>query len=170
MTIGIKLSKPVADLYEMQFEDGHTCAFHTDVEKAIQWLNTCDGNKVQEYVKLDRIAELGFIRQSTSQVFNEIDNELGCNPDNESIMMTMDELKEREKRVVALANGNSELWETMAARLEAAEAKLATPVRLPDRYSIDCGVCTDPSGEWLSYHDVIAALREQGLKVEGDEQ
>ncbi|MBP1035838.1 hypothetical protein J8631_09730 [Serratia fonticola] len=49
--------KPVADLYEMQFEDGHTCAFHTDAGKAIQWLNTCDGNKVQEYVKLERLQE-----------------------------------------------------------------------------------------------------------------
>ncbi|EAA8157627.1 DUF550 domain-containing protein [Salmonella enterica] len=49
--------KPVADLYEMQFDDGHTCAFHTDHEKAIQWLTTCDGNKVQEYVKLERYQE-----------------------------------------------------------------------------------------------------------------
>lgn len=40
------------------------------------------------------------------------------------------ELEEREKRVVALAGGNAELWEAMAARLEAVEAKLATPVRL----------------------------------------
>lgn len=47
--------KQVADLYEMQFDDGRTCAFHTDAEKAVQWLNTCDGNKVQEYVKLERL-------------------------------------------------------------------------------------------------------------------
>lgn len=47
----------VADLYEMQFDDGRTCAFHTDAEKAVQWLNTCDGNKVQEYVKLERLQE-----------------------------------------------------------------------------------------------------------------
>jgi hypothetical protein len=49
--------KQVADLYEMQFDDGRTCAFHTDAEKAVQWLNTCDGNKVQEYVKLERLQE-----------------------------------------------------------------------------------------------------------------
>lgn len=49
--------KPVADLYEMQFDDGRTCAFHTDGAKAVQWLLTCDGNKVQEYVKLDRYQE-----------------------------------------------------------------------------------------------------------------
>jgi hypothetical protein len=47
--------KQVADLYEMQFDDGRTCAFHTDAEKAVQWLNACDGNKVQEYVKLERL-------------------------------------------------------------------------------------------------------------------
>ncbi|HHX9658198.1 TPA: DUF551 domain-containing protein [Salmonella enterica subsp. enterica serovar Choleraesuis] len=45
----------VADLYEMQFEDGRTCAFHTDVQKAAQWLQACDGNRVQEYVKLERL-------------------------------------------------------------------------------------------------------------------
>ncbi|WP_440496108.1 ead/Ea22-like family protein, partial [Serratia sarumanii] len=74
-----------------------------------------------------RIAELESIRADASQVLKEIGNELGCNLDNESIMMAIDALKEREKRVVALAGGNAELWETMAARLEAAEAKLATP-------------------------------------------
>lgn len=47
--------KQVADLYEMQFDDGRTCAFHTDAAKAVQWLITCDGNKVQEYVKLERL-------------------------------------------------------------------------------------------------------------------
>ncbi|MEL5614386.1 ead/Ea22-like family protein [Serratia marcescens] len=51
-----------------------------------------------------RIAELESIRADASQVFKEIGNELGCNPDNESIMMAIDALKER----------------------------LATPVRLPD--------------------------------------
>ncbi|WP_394338306.1 hypothetical protein [Escherichia coli] len=43
----------VADLYEMQFDDGRTCAFHTDAQKAAQWLQACDGNRVQEYVKLE---------------------------------------------------------------------------------------------------------------------
>ncbi|EPF8318212.1 DUF551 domain-containing protein [Shigella boydii] len=45
----------VADLYEMQFDDGLTCAFHTDAQKAAQWLQVCDGNRVQEYVKLERL-------------------------------------------------------------------------------------------------------------------
>ncbi|EPL3172239.1 hypothetical protein NOY08_002534 [Serratia marcescens] len=53
-----------------------------------------------------RIAELEAIRADASQVFKEIGNELGCNPDNESIMMAIDKLKER----------------------------LATPVRLPGFY------------------------------------
>lgn len=47
--------KQVADLYEMQFDDGRTCAFHTDAQKAAQWLRACDGNRVQEYVKLERL-------------------------------------------------------------------------------------------------------------------
>ncbi|HAV2035587.1 TPA: DUF551 domain-containing protein [Escherichia coli] len=45
----------VADLYEMQFDDDRTCAFHTDAQKAAQWLQACDGNRVQEYVKLERL-------------------------------------------------------------------------------------------------------------------
>ncbi|EEJ5140798.1 DUF550 domain-containing protein [Salmonella enterica subsp. enterica serovar Hadar] len=45
----------VADLYEMQFDDGRTCVFHTDAQKAEQWLQACDGNRVQEYVKLERL-------------------------------------------------------------------------------------------------------------------
>lgn len=45
----------VADLYKMQFEDGRTCTFHTDAQKAVQWLQACDGNRVQEYVKLERL-------------------------------------------------------------------------------------------------------------------
>ncbi|EPS9632111.1 DUF551 domain-containing protein [Klebsiella aerogenes] len=47
--------KQVADLYEMQFDDGRTCAFHTDAERAAQWLNAREGHKVQEYVKLERL-------------------------------------------------------------------------------------------------------------------
>ncbi|MCV5632502.1 hypothetical protein OFN23_30585, partial [Escherichia coli] len=30
-------------------------AFHTDAQKAAQWLQACDGNRVQEYVKLERL-------------------------------------------------------------------------------------------------------------------
>lgn len=41
----------------MQFDDGRTCAFHTDGAKAAQWLLACDGNKVQEYVRLERYHE-----------------------------------------------------------------------------------------------------------------
>lgn len=49
--------KPVADLYEMQFDDGRSVAWHFDPEKAVQWLATCPGNKVIEYVKLERLQE-----------------------------------------------------------------------------------------------------------------
>lgn len=116
-----------------------------------------------------RIAELESIRADASQVFKEIGNELGCNPDNESIMMAIDALKEREKRVVALAGGSAELWETMAARLEAAEAKLATPVRLPLLYSPDPWMSPDPDGTWLDKEDVKKSIRTAGFTVEGDE-
>ncbi len=40
-----------------------------------------------------RIIELDYLRLSACEVFKEIGNELGCNHDNESIMMAIDELK-----------------------------------------------------------------------------
>ncbi|MGE2220424.1 hypothetical protein AB4J75_09580 [Serratia marcescens] len=122
--------------------------------------------------KDNRITELESIRSDASQVFKEIGNELGCNPDNESIMMAIDALKEREKRVVALAGGSAELWKTMAARLEAAEAKLATPVRLPTKYSMlhREDFHSDYQSKMVFKADeVIAALHAHGLTVEGDE-
>lgn len=68
-------------------------------------------------------AELEAIRSDASRVFKEIGNELGCNPDNESILMAIDELKAQVK-----------VWESAATkhleRAEEAEKRLATPVRL----------------------------------------
>lgn len=51
-----------------------------------------------------RIAELEAIRSDASQVFKEIGNELGCNPDNESIMVAIDALKERLATPVRLSD------------------------------------------------------------------
>ncbi len=119
-----------------------------------------------------RIAELKTIRADASQVFKEIGNELGCNPDNESIMMAIDAVKEREKRVVALAGGNADLWETMAARLEAAEARLATPVRLP-AYRNSPDMHTKQYYEAIGFNQALDAcgndIRAAGFTVEGDE-
>lgn len=115
-----------------------------------------------------RIVELEAIRSDASQVFKEIGNELGCNPDNESIMMAIDALKEREKRVVALAGGNADLWETVAARLEDAEAKLATPVRLPF-YEFAHPLTERQKGYLSAIIDVKGYLRRDGFTVQGDE-
>nr|SAY41702.1 Uncharacterised protein [Serratia marcescens] len=61
--------------------------------------------------KDNRIAELESIRADASQVFTEIGNELGCNPDNESIMMAIDALKERLATPVRLPNkSDDEFW------------------------------------------------------------
>lgn len=67
------------------------------------------------------------------------------------------------------ALAQEERAENAEQRVSELEAKMATPVRLPERYSIDCGVCADPNGDWLNLPDVIATLREQGFTVEGDE-
>ncbi|MGQ5834494.1 hypothetical protein ACUNIZ_08820 [Serratia sp. IR-2025] len=136
-----------------------------------------DGINSISDVQIKRIAELEAIRVNASQVFKEIGTELGCNPDNESIMAAIDELKERENRVVALAGGNAELWETMAARLEAAESKLATsvdinlPERRDDSYDWDGA---SPSEAFNTCRSICGLmfrqqLRAVGVKVEGDE-
>ncbi|WP_411750011.1 class III extradiol ring-cleavage dioxygenase family protein [Serratia marcescens] len=91
-----------------------------------------------------RIAELEAIRADASQVFKEIGNELGCNPDNESIMMAIDALKER----------------------------LATPVRLVD-YRNSPDMHTKQYYEAIGFNQGIdacsAAVRTAGFTVEGDE-
>ncbi|ALE95861.1 hypothetical protein ABH11_01517 [Serratia marcescens] len=116
-----------------------------------------------------RIIELDYLRLSACEVFKEIGNELGCNPDNESIMMAIDELKKREKRVVALAGGNAELLETMAARLEEAETRLATPVRLKKVDSSNVPFAGDGFNAAVDY--CAAGVRAAGFSVtvEGDE-
>ncbi|CNF17415.1 Uncharacterised protein [Yersinia rohdei] len=53
--------------------------------------------------------------------------------------------------------------------LSVAEARLLVPVKLPERYSVDCGVCEDPNGDWLSFNEVVDALQLAGYPVEGGE-
>jgi len=97
-----------------------------------QWQQNCTRTE-------ERIAELEAIRSDASQVFKEIATELGCNPDNESIMMAIDALKNR----------------------------LATPVRLPRTlwYEHDDLAHEIPV---LEKKKVVAEIRAAGFKVEGD--
>ncbi|MDH2270149.1 hypothetical protein [Serratia marcescens] len=96
-----------------------------------------------------RIAELESIRVDASQVFKEIGNELGCNPDNESIMMAIDELKATQVTgplalIIKRAEEMERILEGITPEMIAGgwtakgisdyakslEAKLSTPVRL----------------------------------------
>ncbi|EPK7688197.1 hypothetical protein K7Y63_003801 [Serratia marcescens] len=65
-----------------------------------------------------RIAELEAVKADASQVFKEIGTELGCNPDNESIMMAIDELKATQM--------TGPLKDVLKRNIEL-EAKLDTP-------------------------------------------
>ncbi|ONK18426.1 hypothetical protein [Serratia sp. S119] len=109
------------------------------------------------YARDTRIAELEAIRSDASQVFTEIGNELGCNPDNESIMMAIDELKATQM--------TGPLKDVLKRNIEL-EAKLATPVRLPGSFypdgDIDCPLVVELYG-------AIEAIRAAGFTVEGDE-
>ncbi|HEI8866138.1 TPA: ead/Ea22-like family protein [Serratia odorifera] len=133
-----------------------------------------------------RISELDYIRASLSQVIVEFGDELNCNPDNESIMMAIDELKEdntalrdqraglaREANRLETHNARLREWNAgLAQESSELQAKLATPVRLPERFSMLHR--TDFHEDYHSVmafkaDEVIAALREHGCTVEGDE-
>ncbi|CAH3628366.1 hypothetical protein AI2618V1_1712 [Serratia marcescens] len=76
----------------------------------------------------------------------------------------------------ALINNNEmEIIIALLADLEAKdkriaelEAKLATPVRLPETYSPEPWMGPDPSGTWLEKEDVKDSIRAAGFTV-GDE-
>ncbi|HEI9764865.1 TPA: hypothetical protein SLN34_003045 [Serratia marcescens] len=97
-----------------------------------------------------RIAELGGVCSDASQVFKEIGTELGCNPDNESIMMAIDELKATQM--------TGPLKDVLKRNIEL-EKRLATPVRLP------------PADSQGRYHGMLTrfAIKKAGFTVEGDE-
>ncbi|MEL5563601.1 hypothetical protein PTR02_23355 [Serratia nevei] len=84
-----------------------------------------------------------------------------------------------EKRVAELSELETQVkvWESAAtkhlARAEEAEKRLATPVRLPEAHStlFRQHIRSDyKSLQAFKADEVIAALREQGFTVEGDEQ
>ncbi|CVG60326.1 Uncharacterised protein [Serratia marcescens] len=141
-------------------------------------------------VLVKRIAELEAIRANASQVFKEIGTELSCNPDNESIMMAIDELKATQVTgplalIIKRAEEMERILEGITPEMIAGgwtakgisdyakslEAKLAAPEKCPccnRRYTLEsyahgeCAIC----GEAF---DAAHALRSMGFKVEGDE-
>lgn len=96
----------------------------------------------QEYVsallaeleaKDKRIAELEAIRADAAQVFKEIGNEMGCNPDNESIMMAIDALKERLATPVRLLGEMlPHEWERAERQATFQHRKIAWDARLAE--------------------------------------
>ncbi|BEO21872.1 hypothetical protein SMQC20_04560 [Serratia marcescens] len=105
--------------------------------------------------KEKRLSELESIRADASQVFKEIGNELGCNPDNESIMMAIDDLKATQM--------TGPLKDVLKRNIEL-EAKLATPVRLP---SFDC---YKPEAAKELQEGFKNTVRAAGFTVEGDSE
>ncbi len=101
-----------------------------------------------------RILELDYLRLSACEVFKEIGNELGCNPDNESIMMAIDDLKATQM--------TGPLKDLLKRNIEL-ESRLATPVQLPGFYK-------DADGNvWLNPVQVVKEIRRSGFTVEGDD-
>jgi len=99
-----------------------------------------------------RILELDYLRLSACEVFKKIGNELGCNPDNESIMMAIDDLKATQM--------TGPLKDVLKRNIEL-ESKMATPVQPPELTGDeDLAECV------FKY---VAAIRAAGFTVEGDE-
>lgn len=141
-----------------------------------------------------RIAELEAIRSDASQVFKEIGNELGCNPDNESIMMAIDDMKATQMTgplalIIKRAEEMERILEGITPEMIAGgwtakgisdyakslEAKLATPVQLQncdfESVAIMAHWCTDEQLEaWVKgVEHAKKQIRAAGFKVEGDE-
>lgn len=130
-----------------------------------------------------RIAELEAIRADASQVFKEIGNELGCNPDNESIMMAIDNLKQdntalrdqraglaREANRLETHNARLREWNAgLAQESSELQAKLAAPVRLPNKN--DDEFWFDGVFQVARFDRAVErAISAAGFKFVGDEQ
>lgn len=50
-------------------------------------------------------------------------------------------------------------------RIAELQQRLQQPIKLPERYSVDCGVVCDPSGDWLSLDEMVKVLGDAGLEV-----
>lgn len=87
----------------------------------------------------------------------------------EYVYVLLAELEAKDKRIAEL----SRLLAHNNERAEAAEAKLATPVRLPPspeyRHNDRMEVRAEKDGYISGVSESAAALREQGLTVEGEE-
>lgn len=86
-----------------------------------------------------------------------------CVPD---VVLELLSDNEHLARELVARNGEIEWLRKRAAELE---AKLATPVRLPETYSPDPWMGPDPSGTWLDKEDVKESILAAGFTVEGDE-
>ena len=109
-----------------------------------------------------RIAELEALKADASQVLKEIGNELGCKPDNESIMVAIDYLKATQM--------TGPLKDVLKRNIEL-EAKLATPVRLTDERTLWAGEDDYDTGHVKGWNanriEQAALLKKQGFTVEG---
>lgn len=128
--------KPVADLYEMQFDDGRTCAFHTDGAKAAQWLLTCEGNQVQEYVKIERYQDAVVGNSPVIPVYaepHELKIPPAIEPDYEVIKGILPTANPDEYACCIAAD----MWNACRAEMLKAQP-VSEPYKLPDNLDFDC--------------------------------
>ncbi|HIF6771862.1 TPA: hypothetical protein ACX37U_000616 [Serratia marcescens] len=144
---------------ELEYDLKCVIADNEDCERTIARKDAAIDTFITEYDDAQKIiAELESIRADASQVFKEIGNELGCNPDNESIMMAIDDLKATQM--------TGPLKDVLKRNIEL-EAKLATPVRLPSEHELRQVACSECAGNCLEL--VEGTVRAAGFTVEGDE-
>jgi hypothetical protein len=85
-----------------------------------------------------------------------------------ALLAAVEEKDQEIARLLELVDKYTDYGTQQRLRAETAEQRLQQPIKLPDRYSVDCGVCPDPNGDFLSHNDVIAALKEQGYQIEDE--
>lgn len=151
-----ELSKPV--MYVVRTLDGSVASVKSHSYTAPKGF-TSEPLYSQEYVsallaeleKKDR--EIAVIAMVTNDQLNDVADHW-----RDTLTESQTELEEKDRRIAEL------------------EVKLATPVRLSQRYET-AGYCIDEhycqeaaDGDYLDRDELIASLHEQGFTVEGDEQ
>ncbi|CAI1613098.1 hypothetical protein [Serratia liquefaciens] len=150
-------------LYSQEYVSALLAELESKSAYAADWCHLATKRKDELEDANKRIAELEAIRSDASQVFKEIGSELGCDPDNESIMVAVDDLKATQM--------TGPLKDVLKRNIEL-EAKLATPVRLGAGVLMFSAYSANScDSEWhlcLARDSVVSAIRAAGFTV-GDE-
>ncbi|CVA86802.1 hypothetical protein [Serratia marcescens] len=167
-----ELSKPVAWTWSAYGMQHATTEEDESAELILDGVDVCPLYS-QEYVSA-LLADLEFEKQNNAGIAGMVEDyetkleakdkriadlEAGLLNSHHRLMNTTQNCSEWERKAIS----NFDECANMSQRIEELEAKLATPVRLPDPDENDYGY------QSISYLQAIDAINDAGFTVEGDE-